>query len=424
MVGLLAAILAASGCGTSPATPSGSASAPVSPPPGATVSPGTSGSGVADISATLGKIEQDVQAIRELSLKQPVAPTITDQAGLQTVIDTDFNRENPPDLIAANEKLLKGLGLLPDGASLRDLYLKLLGSQVLGLYQPSSKRFYVLAKTGSFGPLEQFTFAHEFDHVLQDQNFGLDKLRISDPGQGDRSLAHLSVPEGDATLVMALWAQQHLTPAQLLGLAGSMGPGSQQVLTDMPRILRETLMFPYTTGLNFVLAARTTGGWKAVDDLYATPPTSTEQVLHPDKYGSHEQPIAVADSAGLAAKLGTGWKLSLEDTLGEFQLGIWLEDASGGRVDAATAKAAAAGWGGDRVAVLEGPNGVWAIVLQTAWDSEGEAAQFEAAASGTTQGLSHPAKVLPGTGGTQRTVLVASDAGTLSAAANALGLAG
>jgi hypothetical protein len=353
--------------------------------------------------------------LRQLSLRQPVAPTITDEAGIQKIVDADFNRENPPDLIAANERLLKGLGLLPEGASLKDLYLKLLGSQVLGLYQPSTKQFFVLARTGTIGPLERFTFAHEFDHVLQDQNFGLDRLRISDPGQGDRSLAHLAVPEGDATLVMALWAQQHLTPADLLGLAGSMSPGDQQVLTEMPRILRDTLMFPYTTGLTFVFGQQTTGGWKAVDALYADPPASTEQLLHPEKYAAHEQPIEVGPlPVGLAQRIGSGWRVSLEDTLGEFQLGIWLEDASAKRVDSKTATSAAAGWGGDRVAQLEGPNGAWAVVLRTAWDSGADGREFAMTAGTTLDGLARPAKVFPAGPATGETVVIGSDLTTLS----------
>ena len=59
--------------------------------------------------------------------------------------------------------------------------------------------------------------------------------------------------EGDATLLMSLWAQQHLTPAQLL--AGRRAPATRRrrpCSTALPAILRETLLFPYTQGLNAV----------------------------------------------------------------------------------------------------------------------------------------------------------------------------
>ena len=426
-IAIAVVVLQLAACGTAVQTSSPSAPATASPSSASSsIAPGSPApsSSPADVSSTFAAIEQDVQAIRGLSLRQPVEPTITDEAGIQRVVETDFNQENPPALIAANERLLKGLGLVPEGASLKDLYLKLLSSQVLGLYQPSTKKFYILARTGTIGALERFTFSHEFDHVLQDQNFGLDRLRISDPGQGDRSLAHLAVPEGDATLVMVLWAQQHLSASDLLGLAGSMGPSDQQLLTEMPRILRDTLMFPYTTGLNFVLAQKTTGGWKAVDSLYADPPASTEQLLHPEKYASHERPVAVPQMTGLTGRIGAGWNETLEDTLGEFQLEIWLEDASAKRVDSATATAAAAGWGGDRVGLFEGPNGAWAIVLQTAWDTPGDASEFAQAAGTTLDGLGRPAKVQPGGSATQETVVIGSDSTVLGRVLEALRSAG
>ena len=347
-IAIAVVVLQLAACGTAVQTSSPSAPPTASPSSASSsIAPGSPApsSSPADVSSTFAAIEQDVQAIRGLSLRQPVEPTITDEAGIQRVVETDFNQENPPALIAANERLLKGLGLVPEGASLKDLYLKLLSSQVLGLYQPSTKKFYVLARTGTIGPLERMEQLGVPRRIVA---FVLDRLRISDPGQGDRSLAHLAVPEGDATLVMVLWAQQHLSASDLLGLAGSMGPSDQQLLTEMPRILRDTLMFPYTTGLNFVLAQKTTGGWKAVDSLYADPPASTEQLLHPEKYASHEQPVAVPQMTGLTGRIGAGWNETLEDTLGEFQLEIWLEDASAKRVDSATATAAAAGWGGDR----------------------------------------------------------------------------
>jgi hypothetical protein len=125
---------------------------------------------------------------------------------------------------------------------------------------------------------------------------------------------------------------------------------------------------------------------------------------------------------GLAASLGTGWKVALEDSFGEFQLGVWLR---GNRaINAATANDAAAGWGGDRIALVEGPNDAWGVVLRTAWDSDSDAAAFEAAAAPLVDELASPAALLPGAGGVERWVVVGSDEATLNAVAGALGLAG
>ena len=78
--------------------------------------------------------------------------------------------------------------------------------------------------------------------------------------------------------------------------------------------------------------------------------------------------------ADLAARLGTGWTVPLQDTLGEMQLEILLREGG-----ASNSKAAAAGWGGDRVALLEGPGGAAGVVLDTAWDTDADADEFQAA---------------------------------------------
>ena len=51
------------------------------------------------------------------------------------------------------------------------------------------------------------------------------------------------------------------------------------------------------TGLLFVARARAHHPWNVVDALWTDPPSSTEQVLHPEKYESCEAPVTVDPSA-------------------------------------------------------------------------------------------------------------------------------
>jgi len=150
-------------------------------------------------------------------------------------------------------------------------------------------------------------------------------------------------------------------------------------------------------------------------------PTSTEQVMHADKYAADEKPIAVKLPATLAKDLGEGWTVPLQDTFGEFQMGEWLK--LNGVPDAEAADAAA-GWGGDRLAVVNGPDGAWAVVMHTVWDTKADAAAFETAATTAIKSAGGVAQVVPGTGGTTRWVVVGSDDKTLSKVAGVLGLAG
>jgi hypothetical protein len=131
--------------------------------------------------------------------------------------------------------------------------------------------------------------------------------------------------------------------------------------------------------------------------------------------------VEVKLPATLAADMGAGWSEAVQDTFGEFQLGVWLREAG---VSASDASAAAAGWGGDRLGVLEGPGDAWAVVMSTAWDSTTDATEFETAAGASLSELGGSATILPGKGGDTRWLLVASDDDTLARVASVLGLAG
>jgi len=417
---IVALLLTVAGCSSS--APSGSPGSPV-PSSSSAASASAGPTPVIDPATVYQTIEDQVVEIRGLKPKAAVTPTILDDAGIKKYVADSFKRDNPPDVVAANERLLKAFGLLPADASLTDLYISLLGSQVAGLYSPTDKKLYVVSKTGAIGGLEKTTFAHEFTHALQDQNFGVGALKLDEIGESDRSLARLSLLEGDAVLTQTMWQTQHLTQAELGQImAAAADDASIKILLDMPAVLRESLLFPYTLGLGFVSGLQASDGWAGVNTAYGRPPASTEQIIHPDKYFANEAPIPVELPKDLATRLGPGWKVALQDTFGEFQMQVWLKQNTA--IPASTAVDAAAGWGGDRVAVVDGPNGSWGVALRTIWDTDADAVAFEAAATPIVERLPAPAALLPGAGGPERWVLIGSDATVLQRLGSVLGLAG
>ena len=134
-------------------------------------------------------------------------------------------------------------------------------------------------------------------------------------------------------------------------------------------------MFPYTAGAAFVARLLEVGGgsWDVVDAaLRFRPPASTEQVLHPDAYLEVEAPKRVPVRAPVAA-LGPGWSVLHRGTLG-----AWVTARLLARAGGTGARAAAAGWGGDRYALL-GRGRERALVARWTWDTPGDAAEFERA---------------------------------------------
>jgi hypothetical protein len=409
-------LLATTGCG-SPAPTGAPSSAPPSTTSPATSTPATATTSPspvasADVAAIYDAIEQQVIGIRGLQPSQPVPRESIDQSDLRTMMTAEFDRQSPPAYVAANEQFDKALGLIPADSSLRDLTLDMLSGGVVGFYRNDQGKLYVVSKTGLPGVSERITFAHEFDHALQDQNFPIFKDQEGILDESDRLLARQAVYEGDATLLMTLWAVAHFSPQDMLAyLALSADPAANAALQRTPPFLRDLLLYPYTAGLSFVQATQLRAGWTGVDDLYRRMPTSTEQILHPQKYAANEAPIPVALPEDLAGQLGSGWSVPLEDTFGELQIGFWLRESG---VKPATATAAAAGWGGDRLAVASGPSGAWGVVIDTAWDTAADASEFADAANTAISGLANPARI-SSPAGTHVTVLVASSQDALLA---------
>jgi hypothetical protein len=413
-VALLAvtAILAAA-CGpTTPpsASPSGS---PATAPPSVAPSPTDAGSPEPsqDADAIFDAIEAQVLELRGLEPVDVVRTTI-DEAELATRTAADFDADNPESYVLGIERLYKALGLMPEADSLRDLYLELLASQVAGFYDPDSKELFVVSRSGRINGADKITFAHEYGHALQDANFDIFEASEDLRDQSDQAAARAALYEGDATLLMLFWAQNgNMTPEEIQDyIAAGTDPESLALLERMPQILVQGLLFPYEAGATWVLPVQTAEGWAGVDALYENPPTTTEQILHPEKYEAGEGALPVEIPADAASRMGDGWTVALEDTWGEFQTRVWLTESG---IPTEEATAAAAGWGGDRLVVMNGPDEAWAVALETTWDSEAEAVEFRDAAEAAVATLDGEAAVV-GTG-SDVVILIASDRDALLA---------
>ncbi len=411
-IALLATIaLLASAC--DPATPSATpTTSPPASPSGTPPSPLSS----AAADAIYDAIEAQVVEMRGLPAVEVERKTIDPEA-LKAFNTKTFDEDYPPAYIAANERLYKALGLLPRDTSLKQLYLDLIDSQVAGFYRPDDKTLYVVSRTGTIGGADKITFAHEYDHALQDSAFPVFKDMEELLDETDRALARAAIYEGDATWLMLQWGSANLTPEEFAAAqAAGADPESMAILARTPPILVESLLFPYTAGSAFIVPIQTAGGWAAVDALFDDLPRSTEQILHPEKFRANEEPVPVQLPATLAREMGDGWTEAIQDTFGEFQLGVWLRESG---IRASDAAAAAAGWGGDRLAVLNGPDDAWAVVMRSTWDTDDDALAFRQAAGDAVADAAHPATVIAA--GRDITVVFASAQDVLDRAIGAAG---
>jgi hypothetical protein len=386
----------------------------VAPTAGPTATPEAS----VDAAAVYAAIAAQVEAIRGLQPKGDVAPVLLDDAQLRANLTADFDTDNPAPQLAASEAILTALGLLPVGTSLRQAYLDLESGQVAGYYSPDRDQLFVVSRSGGIGATQRVTYAHEFTHQLQDQNFDLGSLHLDATDQSDRSLARLSLVEGDAVETQTTWMSTNLTAQDLAQLlADASDPAAMAAIERAPAVLRTTSLTPYTAGLAFVDRLKASGGEAAVNAAFVDPPDSMEQVLHPDKYLTRERSLAVALPAHLERALGTGWSATSQDTLGELLLREWLVE---GGVAAPTAAAAAAGWGGDRLELLDGPNGDVALAVVTAWDTPADASEFATAANEALPHVNGVSRVAAVAGSTTVRFAIATNAAELQDLLDAL----
>jgi len=287
---------------------------------------------------------------------------------LDAWLDESYHTSNSVEEIRISKEVLVILDLLEPDYDLYNNLLELYKEQVAGLYDPETGEMIILGDLQEIGPIERVAFSHEYVHALQDQHFDLESLPLEEEHNSDLAMAVLSLVEGDATLAMSEYAAQHLSFLELLGLAIGEDTGGYE---SAPRVIRETLIFPYMDGVEFVSALFGQGGWKAINDAYLNLPQSTEQILHPDKYIAGEQPQEVV-MPDLQEALGDEWSQLYSDVMGELDMRMYLETF----VDKSTAAAAAEGWGGAQYVFWENPEGQDLLVLLSAWDTTNDAGEF------------------------------------------------
>lgn len=250
-----------------------------------------------------------------------------------------------------------------------------------GFYLPDSKNLYVVGTT--FGGLERYVYAHEFMHALQDQHFNIGELGVypacTRPQQECQAIQALV--EGEASVVMDLWLFEYATEEDFQFISIYTPPSSLfNELGPPPPYFSANSQFAYGYGQEFVVALlQESGDWGLVNRAYQEQlPTTTEQILHPEKYFDREVGRNVNDPA-LDDALGTGMTLVERDALGEWQTYLLLSAAtiSDSRLDPFVAADAAAGWGGDSYQIFATEDGSqYALSAHWVWDTQRDADEF------------------------------------------------
>ena len=298
------------------------------------------------------EVLEEMSKLLGLAVKAPLKKSVRSREEVRAYVVARMKEDREPAKRYADQKALEKFGLIPKGFPLDSFLTELLTEQVAGLYDPKAHEFFIADWIPAGG--QRIVMAHELTHALQDQHFHLDPWMDAAKPNDDAVTARQAVVEGAAVAAMLDYSlrgsgmsfrgMRELDPDLLLG-----GTSDDSSLAKAPPFLRDSLLFPYTAGTVFtqrILRAGT--GWGDFNRVFENPPSSTQQVLHPELYLQGVQPKAT-QLPKWKGILPLPWKSLDENTLGEFGLLGLLKL----RLPHERAQELAAFWAGDRYAILE-----------------------------------------------------------------------
>jgi hypothetical protein len=283
-----------------------------------------------------------------LPIKREVKRKLTSRDEVVSYLTKHLDDEDTKRL-RRSELVLKKFGLLPREFDLQTFLVALLREEVAGYYDPKTRTVNLL----DWVPIaeQEPVMAHELTHALQDQAIGLEKWMK----KGEKDLAEIrkdptpadiendeidnareAVIEGQAQAMMFQYAiaptgHSIVTSPALLDsmeeetLTGT--PGTK-VFNEAPIFMQESLTFPYSYGMEFVVKLMQKGGKeKAFAAVLQNPPHTTRQIMEPETYLSGEkvEPMRVPD-----------FKHDFKDyqkfdigAMGEFDVAVLIEQYAG-----------------------------------------------------------------------------------------------
>ena len=331
-----------------------------------------------------------------------------DATSLHALLLHALDVQYPGDKFERMNQVYQLIGLVPRDTALRAEVLRTFESAIVGTYDPFAGQMAVVRDAAS-GDLVQ-VLQHEVAHALQDQYWPLKALTLAAAPDEDQMLALQSIVEGQAVIAMysgaleapgasaeggtsipktAAGVRAMLKAAgvdnlsdgdlQFLMSGGSMGadPAGNSLSALMPQAaqipssvawLRAQAAFPYQEGTRFMEGlSRKMRFQTAIATVFATLPTSTAQIIHPELYLQHVQPVHPA-LRGVTAP----WRVVYRNTIGELNIRtLFGGDHAGDDV--------ATGWAGDTIVGVSAPGCELAAVWLTVWSNDTEAQQFLAA---------------------------------------------
>ena len=347
---------------------------PCAPPTGdaATGAPANISEALAQLEGMKDRAHTHVANLRGIENPPHVPTDLRTREQLCGITKGFYRRKEIRDKLFEAEELYKTLGLMTEDQSLEDIVLALQLRQVSALLDDRTGEVYVLSDAADITPELELSYAMAYTGGLLQALFDVASLSDRTTDTSDRFRAVSALISGDIAMVAGGY------PLNETSNATNSQPGDTgqaAALENTPTIVRKLSLFPRNEGKWFVEDLFfNSNSWDTVNRAYDSPPVSTEQVLHAEKYLANELPVPVS-LKGFPTLMSAGWSLTAQDTIGEFLLKSYLEEHLSGD----QAEKAAAGWGGDTYILMSNAKLGRLLVGLFTFDTVSDAQEFYSA---------------------------------------------
>jgi hypothetical protein len=313
--------------------------------------PPLSSEGNPEFLATADEVLHDMSEITGWKPKSSLKKSIRSRAEIHAYLLRQMDDEKDAKERYASTRSAEAFGLIPRGFNLETFLVDLLTEQIAGLYDPKAHEFYIAAWIPA--DEQRMVMSHELTHALEDQHFQIEPWVKAARPNDDAELAREAVLEGSAMAAMLdyLLKDKGIKLRDLPDVDPALFVGDLSdtpMMKKAPPFIKDSLMFPYFSGLTFSLSVLKTEGWRGFSSVFDKPPANTQQILHPEAYRSSTVPAPL--KLGLPEIFLDGSWIKLEEnSMGEFGWKEVLKQF----IDEDRAKKLATAWDGDVYATFE-----------------------------------------------------------------------
>ena len=264
-----------------------------------------------ELFASVGTILKFVSKDTGLPVHHPVKARLVTRPEVEQYLQRKLNDGKDARRMERSEIVLKKFGLLDADFRLRPFLVKLLDEQIAAYYDSRTKTVNLLNWVAP--ATQKPVLAQELTHALQDQDVDLEKWEdpssdgishsyaqdVQHVATDEEDTAREAVVEGQA---MVSFVDYSLAPTgrslkMMPGLAKKMVAATSDlsdspVMARAPMVLQQSMLFPYTYGLEFEATLLQDSATKAgaFADVLARPPNTSYEIMNPRAYERHVKP--------------------------------------------------------------------------------------------------------------------------------------